>query len=330
MTNTLDREIRLWVNPKDSGLERWALQEFDDKGLQVGGNQVPWSGRNFFTATKLHLRYFLEGNDENPDDLEGDSRDLKEQEAITAELHPGHVDNGELRDASEYSMFGTDRIISKFSLRIVRLQNKDSKEGVTVWGTPSYTLEIDFRNFYEKDCIQITIFLGADKFSRLAHAVKTGAVDSVVLTLSYVRGFYSEWTPTIFSDRIKVLTADEEQKVQIPDGCDIRPHRLFDFQLLSPERTVSDTSFSLTFEKRMELKFDADDERPPLKSMLRGPSELYRRVEADRQKEEARAQYASLLISRIERNEEALNALRIPIWLIFLLLIIGFLIGVFR
>ncbi|MGO4440312.1 hypothetical protein [Rhizobium sp. RAF56] len=41
-----------------------------------------------------------------------------------------------------------------------------------------------------------------------------------------VEGFYAEWSPSISTDSIKVLTADKEHKVEIPDGCEIQPWRL--------------------------------------------------------------------------------------------------------
>jgi hypothetical protein len=330
MTNTLDREIRLWVNPKDSGLYRWALQEFDDKGAQVGEDQVHWHWTNFFTATNLQLGYSLESEYKNREDLENFDKILVERELITAELHPGYISKGILRNAPEYSMLGTDRIISDFSLRIEKLRNNNLAEGVTVWGVPSHTDEINFRAVTRKDCIVVTIFLGTEKFARIADAIKLNAAESIDLTLGQIRGFYSAWTPSVIVDRIKVLTADKEQKVKIPDECDIRPHRLFDFQLEAPEQTDSSASFSLSIGKRVEIKFATDFEQRRLESILNGPSELDRKAEADRQKEEAQRQYSSLLISRIERNEEALNALRVPIWLIFLLLVFGFVIGVFR
>ena len=41
-----------------------------------------------------------------------------------------------------------------------------------------------------------------------------------------VDGFYSDWSPSIETGMVKVLTGLSEQAVEIPEGCEIAPPRL--------------------------------------------------------------------------------------------------------
>lgn len=51
-------------------------------------------------------------------------------------------------------------------------------------------------------------------------------MDKAFFRVGGVAGFYSEWSPSVSADRVKVLTADKEQMVEIPDECEIVPSRL--------------------------------------------------------------------------------------------------------
>jgi hypothetical protein len=51
-------------------------------------------------------------------------------------------------------------------------------------------------------------------------------VDEMALSVKSVAGFYSEWSPSISTHRVKVLTSGSEQKIIMPPGHSFKPPRL--------------------------------------------------------------------------------------------------------
>ena len=50
----LDRRLRLHTNPEHKSLYRWAIQEIDAQGQQIGQDQIPWVWTLNFTAIFLN------------------------------------------------------------------------------------------------------------------------------------------------------------------------------------------------------------------------------------------------------------------------------------
>ena len=120
-------------------------------------------------------------------------------------------------------MFGTDRTISDFGLLIMPLEGEDQQERCTVWGCVSYTTENDFRNETDDDTVSFYLYVRPETFERYTRKITASEVDKAFFRVVGVAGFYSEWSPSVSTDRIKVLTADEEHVVEIPDKCEIAP-----------------------------------------------------------------------------------------------------------
>src|SRR5262245_12078368 len=111
----LDREIRLTEEAEHRTLYRWSLQEFKKRGEPVGGKQIPWGWSLYFTGSDICYRKSLK--------LVGDDEVAKppdEAEWISAELHSDDSTSGRERWSTWFSMFGTDRNLKSFSLRIHR------------------------------------------------------------------------------------------------------------------------------------------------------------------------------------------------------------------
>ena len=75
------------------------------------------------------------------------------------------------------------------------------------------------------DTIQVDMYLSLQRFNRIADIIKTQVPDIVQVRLGKVPGFYSEWSPSIHTDRVKILTAYHHEIV-ISDESDIMPPRL--------------------------------------------------------------------------------------------------------
>lgn len=224
----LERGLRLHTEPEHKNLYKWAINEIDAKGRQIGDDQIPWRWTLYFTATSCVL---------------GDSIDIKSQfqmqettpsppevvqrQSICVQLRPGSPrhDVDHFRTTT-FSMFGTDRAIKSFQLDIYPIADPAEQESCTAWGSVSYTAEVDFRNETIDDCIVFYISVKPETFARYAAKIAQGSVDEMVLRVGSVAGFYSEWSPSISTPKVKVLTGGSEQKITLPSGRQIEPPRL--------------------------------------------------------------------------------------------------------
>jgi hypothetical protein len=51
-------------------------------------------------------------------------------------------------------------------------------------------------------------------------------VDEITLSVGSVAGFYSEWSPSISTRNVKVLSGGDEQNIALPPNLDFEPPRL--------------------------------------------------------------------------------------------------------
>ena len=228
MNYHIDREIRLSEESQFKNLYSWSLQEFSSDGNKIGADLIPWSWALDFTASELrhHKTIRIEKSDAHQGEV-NDSGAARESEIIQAILHPGTCRNGAwLEDDIPFSMFGTDRKTDDFNLRVYRLKDGDTTESCTLWGCVSHTFELDFQNSKQDDAVEIQLCLSPARFNDLAEAVKTRRADVVEVSLRGASGIYSEWSPSIFTRNVKILTADDDHKVVLPEGCAIAPLRL--------------------------------------------------------------------------------------------------------
>ena len=227
MNYHIDREIRL-EESQFKNLYSWSLQEFSSDGNKIGRNLIPWSWDLNFTASELRHRKTIQIEQSRGHEGEvNESRPAEESESISGILHSGICRDGEwLEFDITFSMFGTERKTDSFDLRVYRLEDGDTAESCRLWGCVSHTFEIDFQNSKQDDAVEIQIWLSPARFNDLAEAVKTRRADVVEVSLRGASGIYSEWSPSIFTRNVKILTADDDHKVVLPEGCAIAPLRL--------------------------------------------------------------------------------------------------------
>lgn len=219
----LDRRVVLSTESEFKSLYKWSLQELDADGKKVGRDQIPWAWSLDFAATELALQDdFNIERDYDSDDIE--KKAIREQRSITAKLSPSgrHL---AVRD-TVYSMFGANRTITDFFLAIYPIAGEEEQERCTAWGSVSYTAEVDFVYDTEPDIVGFYLRVRPETFARYAAMIAASEVDEAVFKVGNVAGFYSEWSPAISTNSVKVLTKNEEHKVDIPDDCEIVPPRL--------------------------------------------------------------------------------------------------------
>ena len=102
-------------------------------------------------------------------------------------------------------------------------ERADQPAGTTTWGLVSYTSEIDFTTDTTTDVVQFYMMVPQATFDRYVWNIGNGLADELILSVGFVNGFYSEWSPSIATTSIKVLAGDEHK---IADVGEFDPPRL--------------------------------------------------------------------------------------------------------
>lgn len=224
----LERGLRLKTQPEYKNLYTWAINEIDAQGQTIGRDQIPWAWSLTFTALSCVLGDSFQIKSQWPKE-NAKPREVIQRQAITVALRPGRPqDDDDYLSKTTFSMFGTERVIKSFQLGIYPIADSSEEETCTAWGTPSYTAEIDFRNETSEDCIVFYMFVKPDMFARYAAKIAHGLVDEIIFQAGSVAGFYSEWSPSISTNSVKVLTTGSEQNIAVPADVHFEPPRLGD------------------------------------------------------------------------------------------------------
>jgi hypothetical protein len=224
----LEHGLRLHTEPEHKNLYSWAINEIDAQGRQIGHDQILWPWRLYFTATSCALRDNIEMNRRlQMEETTPAPYDVVQSQVITMQLKPGRPRHGRSFQETTFSMFGTDRVIKSFQVDIHPIADPNEQEQCRAWGSVSNTTEIDFRDETFEDCITFSLYVRPETFGRYAAKIAYGLLNDIVLSVGLVDGFYSEWSPSISTDNVKVLTGHrDEQKIALPPGGQFEPPRL--------------------------------------------------------------------------------------------------------
>jgi len=303
----IDRKIQFVQEAELQSDCNWALQEMDENGAKVGGEQQPWEWSLIFTASELCHNNTININ-QSDDSEEGEDKEpvSEEYEYITGTLHSGGCFDGNSLDYDVlYSFFGTDRRLNQFGLTISKLEKDDGNERCHLLGMVSYTTEIDFRDDTTDDDVTVHLWLSSEKFNKIADTIKAKRTDIVEVQLGKVDGFYSEWSPEVRTNNIKVLASDDQQ-ITFPENCEIAPPKL---------GSVGTFRISLIQRNKINLKQDL---RPT------NTDKLFNVLDEDYQEfSDTETDMNSQFLVQLVRNERVLGKLRAPLWLIFIVLLLS-------
>jgi hypothetical protein len=70
----------------------------------------------------------------------------------------------------------------------------------------------------EPDSVQVYVHVSPENFDRLMQFVKFPRPTGAEIRLTGVSGFYSEWSPSIRTDNIKILANAKDQRLENPQG----------------------------------------------------------------------------------------------------------------
>jgi hypothetical protein len=305
----LDNKIRLNNKTEHESLYSWCLQEINSEGEQLGRDLIPWAWGFHFTASELRLTQGFEFGElsifEDDDKESKEESEFQDTEVIIATLHPGICTDGKwLEDDPSFSMFGTNRTINDFTLRINAVEEEGEKEYCNVWGCVSYTAEIDFHDETTPDTIEIYLGLSKDRFNKIAELISSKTVDVVRVGISRVSGFYSDWSPSISTNSVKVLARGSDQEIEIPEGCEIEPPKLGEVG-----------KFDLTLTTRSKLNPKQNFNTLNISKLFEDDYEIY-----EEEAEEEPEDINKLLLTKIARNQAELIKLKTPAWIIAILL----------
>lgn len=227
MDYQLERQLRFSIAPEDKSLYSWSIGEFDGSGKQIGADQIPWVWSLNFTATEVVLSDSINVKSGYQGEGQPDKLEVAERRIIRAQLRPGDSrDDEDWFRRAKYRMFGTDREVTNFTLDIIPITDPTDVESCTAWGCPAYEAEVDFHKEPQPDIVCFYMRVRPETFDRYAQRIADGTADELVLRLGGVEGFYSEWSPSIFTRDVKVLAPISEHVVAMPDGISAEPPRL--------------------------------------------------------------------------------------------------------
>lgn len=220
MDYRVDHRVLLSTEREHKNLYSWSIKEFDGRGKQIGQDQVPWGWSQRFEVIELIPSCNLRMEKSNSADTETATR-AEVSEHLYGKLRPSI----EKRQSGLYSMFGAQRQITDFGLFIYKAKDGDG-DSCRLWGTIGYSSEWDFEQIVQEDSVQIYVQLAAEKFEHVMSFVKFPRPTSAELRLTGVSGFYSEWSPSIRTDSIKVLANAKDQGLEDPEGLGYSPPAL--------------------------------------------------------------------------------------------------------
>lgn len=226
MKHDLNYAVRLNADTKHKNLYSWCLQETAATGEVVGRDLIPWSYGLYFDVSELQLIAAVEVGSVFSDDP-ADNKPARATRTIRAQLKPEADRSGRMLNRNTaYSMMGTDRRQVSLELIVEQTSPANPEQVCRAWGSPAYTSELDFREVTEPDVVVFHLYVSPQAFETYARQIETDAVTHATFRVSFVNGFYSDWSPSISTDLIKILTADKGHGVTIPEGCEIAPPTL--------------------------------------------------------------------------------------------------------
>lgn len=296
----LNRAIRFATELEFSTLYKWSLQELSDDGMPASAKLIPWQWSLYFVGSELTLYRSIQV--ENA--FEGDTPIYASGgERILVTLIPDKRGFGWVQQTS-YSMFGTNRLIREFTLSVTAKGPTEAQRLCFASGWPSYTTNAD-ENGPEKtteDALWFDLSVPEHDFAALRNAIEcnAGAV-GLTFMVKGVDGFYAEWVPEVNTEKVKVLCAGPEQRVDVPPDAEQPPR-------LGPVANCNLQVFLRTplAPPRIETANQSEQEDSPIVQEQKWEALFNELSRSDKR-----------LSTSVEALQASVNRNRLPLWLLF-------------
>jgi hypothetical protein len=305
MDYRLDKKIKYNPDSEFKNLYKWSLSEVGDGRSRE--NQIPWNWSFYFTVNALCVSRSISI------EINGEAeKKVGNSKQISGVMYSGSCRDGETFDDDViFAMFGTDRLIKSFALSIHEADTEE-QEICSIWGCPSYEYEIDFRYTTTDDDVTVNVGLKRELFNDLVRLIEAKQIESAVVRLSGVSGFYSDWSPAISTNHVKILTSSHE--IEGLEGVDIEPPKLgsvsdIDIYLKSVNNLNAKSNLK---NKNFYQQFDEVDAEDETKSSLLDQIGFNRLIPDENATKAKEFNYYTKLIS----------SLKSPLWLIFFVLVL--------
>lgn len=235
MDKNIERKIK-FCKSEYKNLYSWYLQECSEEKA-INKSYVPWQGNICFNVSDfcyIKSAIFNKSNDKNIN--ENEEEQVESDDYADAILQPvvpiflkHHDRNWEKYNVS-YSLFGTDRIIEKFRLRIFVREYESLQVHVNFRETDSFMYTTD-------DEIQVEVTTSKEKFSELVNLLKGGGDEIKEISLCGATGFYYDWQPSHYKTPgniiLKVLSNKKDHQIIYKEASDVVVPKLGSFGELS-------------------------------------------------------------------------------------------------
>lgn len=310
MEKKLERTIVLQEQSELKNLYQWFLQEFDEEGKKIEGEQVGWLERCNFNITCLRLNESINIKRKfaSPDS-EKIISEIKEEEGIYGEMVP---DNKFI----SYSMFGTGRKINNFNFHISKVDKENPIEKAHLAGCIGFQTSVGFRNLDQDDFLELKLWVNPERFNKLVDIVKSQNSYFGRISLRGVQGFYSLWSPEIDPrGDIKVLATnhcpsvhgeeyipDETQIIKASDNSKIIPRRLGE---------IYEFDISIQQQNKLIITPEKEDDSEQEEEKIEEPIIP-----------EPKDNGSELILAQLLHNQRATGKLLAPLWMIFIVIIL--------
>lgn len=294
MENFFNRKVDISYTPKSWIDLEWHLNEYDQNGTIANKDLIPWKWTLDFTCETLSVRRLISNTRIFFED--GSSSELKKSIKINGKLASI---GGEWNQALDYSFLGTDRKIETFNFEINEATD-DEPEGCSLFGFPKFEYESskNFSKVVSNDMLWISVRLKTEKINEIASLIDKNLLENVVLSIGSADGLFSKWSPTSYTNFIKILA----------DGCEI-------------EGLNSEKNKPLIVGNVEEFTLALNSKEFQLVSTIDADAENSKQEILDRAASDHNEWIKSLIANAVTTTSSSLKSLLLPLWLIFTLLI---------
>lgn len=227
----LERKLRIGTASDRS----WSLHEVDDKGVKIKDDWVPFTGFLAFTAKNIEVITILSAYT--------DYTELKSR--IVGTLISGAFGDCGLENQVNYSLFGSSARITKFSLRINKV-DEGKNECCTLYAIPAIPYDdvcIGLEELCE-DNVEFDVYISSDKLNALITLIEKKTLANVTLLIYGIDGIYSPtwttWDPVGLTSSAKILSR----------GCEVENGDEFKDKIPYVGKVKK---FELSFSSKIEL-----------------------------------------------------------------------------